>query len=161
MNSAKLNRLRAAVLGANDGIISVATALVALMGILDTEKLILTAVAVTLAGAISMASGEYVSVGAQRDAEKAAGHKELTSPFQAALSSFVAFTAGALIPALVACFTQNIWFVIGAVILTLSITAIASTDKGFRKRAIARMVIVGSVALTISFIANLAIESLS
>lgn len=161
MNSAKLNRLRAAVLGANDGIISVATALVALMGILDTEKLILTAVAVTLAGAISMASGEYVSVGAQRDAEKAAGHSELTSPFQAAISSFLAFTAGALIPALVACFTQNIWFVIGAVILTLSLTAIFSTEKDFRRRAIIRMVSVGSVALAISFVANLAIESLS
>ena len=161
MNSAKLNRLRAAVLGANDGIISVATALVALMGILDTEKLILTAIAVTLAGAVSMASGEYVSVGAQRDAERAAGHKELTSPLQAAISSFLAFTAGALIPALVACLTHNIWFVIGAVILTLSITAIVSTEKAFRKRAIIRMVTVGSVALAISFIANLAIESLS
>lgn len=161
MNSAKLNRLRAAVLGANDGIISVATALVALMGILDTEKLILTAIAVTLAGAVSMASGEYVSVGAQRDAERAAGLKELTSPLQAAISSFLAFTAGALIPALVACLTHNIWFVIGAVILTLSITAIVSTEKAFRKRAILRMVTVGSVALAISFIANLAIESLS
>lgn len=108
-----------------------------------------------------MASGEYVSVGAQRDAEKAAGHSELTSPFQAAISSFLAFTAGALIPALVACFTQNIWFVIGAVILTLSLTAIFSTEKDFRRRAIIRMVSVGSVALAISFVANLVIESLS
>lgn len=161
MNAAKLNRLRAAVLGANDGIISVSTALVALMSVLDAQQLLLTAIAVTLAGAVSMAAGEYVSVGAQRDAEKAHGKSELTSPLQAAFASFVAFGAGALIPAAVACIWHNQWIVIAAVIVSLVITAWLSSDRAFRRMAITRMVIVGSVALGISLLANLLIDNIT
>ncbi|GAA1460696.1 VIT family protein [Nocardiopsis exhalans] len=72
-----LNRLRAAVLGANDGIISTAGLVVGVTGATPhRETLLIAGVAGTVAGALSMAAGEYVSVSTQRDAEKAAIAKE-------------------------------------------------------------------------------------
>lgn len=69
----KLNRLRAAVLGANDGIVSVAAVVVGVAGATSSIREISTAgIAALVGGAISMALGEYVSVSSQRDAEKAA-----------------------------------------------------------------------------------------
>lgn len=68
----KLNKLRAAVLGANDGIVSVAGLVVGVAGATDSKLVILTAgLAGLVAGAISMAAGEYVSVSSQRDTEQA------------------------------------------------------------------------------------------
>ena len=73
----KLNWLRAAVLGANDGVVSVASIVVGIAGASDSRSFILTAgVAGLVAGALSMAVGEYVSVSAQRDTEKALLAKE-------------------------------------------------------------------------------------
>ncbi len=73
----KLNWLRAAVLGANDGIVSVASVIVGVAGATDNTAFILTAgVAALFAGAFSMAAGEYVSVSTQRDTEKALLEKE-------------------------------------------------------------------------------------
>lgn len=73
----KLNKLRAAVLGANDGIISVASIVVGVAGASNSAKFIFTAGAAGLvAGALSMAVGEYVSVSAERDSEKALLRKE-------------------------------------------------------------------------------------
>ena len=67
----RLNWLRAGVLGANDGIVSVAGLVVGVAGATTNESTLLTAgVAGVIAGAISMALGEYVSVSSQRDAEK-------------------------------------------------------------------------------------------
>ena len=72
-----LNRLRAAVLGANDGITSVAGIVVGVAGATNSKSVIVTAGAAGLiAGAISMAAGEYVSVSSQRDTEKALLTKE-------------------------------------------------------------------------------------
>lgn len=69
---AKLNWLRAAVLGANDGIVSTASIIVGVAGASNSLPFILTAgVAGMVAGALSMAVGEYVSVSTQRDSEKA------------------------------------------------------------------------------------------
>ncbi len=68
----QLNRLRAAVLGANDGIVSVAAVVVGVAGATPAIGPILTAgVAATIGGAVSMALGEYVSVSSQSDAERA------------------------------------------------------------------------------------------
>ncbi|MDP3965761.1 MAG: VIT family protein [bacterium] len=68
----QLNWLRAAVLGANDGIVSVAAIVVGVAGASNSLSIILTAgVAGLVAGALSMAVGEYVSVSTQRDTEKA------------------------------------------------------------------------------------------
>jgi VIT1/CCC1 family predicted Fe2+/Mn2+ transporter len=64
--------LRAAVLGANDGIVSTASLImgVAAAG-MATEQILLTGVAGLVAGAMSMAAGEYISVSSQADTEKA------------------------------------------------------------------------------------------
>ncbi len=73
----KLNWLRAAVLGANDGIVSIAALVVGVAGASNSAAVILTAgVAGVLAGALSMAVGEYVSVSTQRDTEEALIEKE-------------------------------------------------------------------------------------
>lgn len=73
----KLNWLRAAVLGANDGLVSVSSVVVGVAGASNTTSFILTAgVAALVAGALSMAVGEYVSVSSQRDSEKALLEKE-------------------------------------------------------------------------------------
>ncbi len=75
--SSRLNWLRASVLGANDGIVSVAALVVGIAGASDSSGVILVAgVAALLAGALSMAVGEYVSVSTQRDTEQALLAKE-------------------------------------------------------------------------------------
>lgn len=73
----RLNWLRAAVLGANDGIVSTAGIVVGVAGATSSSLAIITAgVAGVVAGALSMAAGEYVSVSSQRDSEKALLAKE-------------------------------------------------------------------------------------
>ncbi|MFZ3009407.1 MAG: VIT family protein [Candidatus Microsaccharimonas sp.] len=75
--SKKSNWLRAAVLGANDGIVSTAGLVVGVAGATDSKLIILTAgLAGIIAGALSMAAGEYVSVSTQRDIEKSLLEKE-------------------------------------------------------------------------------------
>lgn len=67
----RLNWLRAAVLGANDGIISTAGVVMGVAGATDDRgAIVIAGVAALTAGAISMAAGEYVSVSTQRDSEK-------------------------------------------------------------------------------------------
>ncbi|MFF4115583.1 VIT1/CCC1 transporter family protein [Streptomyces sp. NPDC001714] len=69
----RLNWLRAAVLGANDGIVSTAGIVVGVAGATGDRGALLTAgLAGLLAGSMSMAAGEYVSVSTQRDSELAA-----------------------------------------------------------------------------------------
>src|SRR6476661_3005352 len=68
----RLNRLRAAVLGSNDGIVSVAGIVIGVSGATSARGPIFTAgLAGLVAGAVSMALGEYVSVSSQRDSERA------------------------------------------------------------------------------------------
>ncbi len=75
--SSKLNWLRAGVLGANDGIVSTAGIVVGVAAATVLRAPILTAGSAGLvAGAVSMALGEYVSVSTQRDTEKALLIKE-------------------------------------------------------------------------------------
>ena len=82
----KIGWLRAAVLGANDGIVSTASLLLGVASANVTQQsLLLTGVAGLVAGAMSMATGEYVSVSSQADTEKAAlaeERAELKSDFQ-------------------------------------------------------------------------------
>jgi VIT1/CCC1 family predicted Fe2+/Mn2+ transporter len=76
-SSSQLNWLRAAVLGANDGIVSVASIVVGVAGAIDDVRpIIIAGVAGLVAGALSMALGEYVSVSSQRDSERALLAKE-------------------------------------------------------------------------------------
>ena len=73
----RLNWLRAAVLGANDGIVSVAGIVLGVAGATSARGPIFTAgLAGLVAGAVSMALGEYVSVSSQRDTETALMAKE-------------------------------------------------------------------------------------
>jgi VIT1/CCC1 family predicted Fe2+/Mn2+ transporter len=70
--SYRSNWLRAAVLGANDGILSVASLILGVAGSGASRHAVITAgVAALVAGALSMAAGEYVSVSSQRDTENA------------------------------------------------------------------------------------------
>ncbi|MHB8589435.1 MAG: VIT1/CCC1 transporter family protein [Candidatus Dormibacteraceae bacterium] len=64
--------LRAAVLGANDGIVSVASVAIGVIASGASTSFVLTAaIAALVAGAMAMAAGEYVSVSSQRDTERA------------------------------------------------------------------------------------------
>jgi VIT1/CCC1 family predicted Fe2+/Mn2+ transporter len=75
--AAKLNWLRAGVLGANDGIVSTAGLVMGVAGATtDSSAILIAGVAGLVAGSISMAGGEYTSVSAQRDSEKASLEKE-------------------------------------------------------------------------------------
>lgn len=73
----KLNWLRASVLGANDGIVSIAGLVMGIAGATSSLNTILMGgLAGIVAGAISMAAGEFVSVSSSRDTEKALLEKE-------------------------------------------------------------------------------------
>ncbi|MBA8846978.1 VIT1/CCC1 transporter family protein [Microcella alkalica] len=73
----RVNRIRAGVLGANDGIVSVAAVVVGVAGATSDAQTILAAgLAAVIGGAISMALGEYVSVSSARDSQHALIEKE-------------------------------------------------------------------------------------
>ncbi|KAF9601260.1 hypothetical protein IFM89_018370 [Coptis chinensis] len=114
--------LRAAVLGANDGLVSIASLMIGVGSVRqDVKVMILTGFAGLVAGACSMAIGEFVSVYSQLDIELAqmkrnddfeenneADKKEtLPNPVQAALASTLAFSLGALVPLLAAVFIRD------------------------------------------------------
>jgi VIT1/CCC1 family predicted Fe2+/Mn2+ transporter len=94
----RLNWLRAAVLGANDGVVSTAGLVVGVAGATTSRATLLTAgLAGLLAGSLSMATGEYVSVSTQRDSEKAAlalEREELATAPQAELDELTSLLAG-------------------------------------------------------------------
>lgn len=73
----RLNWLRAGVLGANDGVVSTAGLVVGVAGATgDRTAIFIAGLAGLVAGALSMAAGEYVSVSTQRDTERALLAKE-------------------------------------------------------------------------------------
>ncbi|CAL8470039.1 g9581 [Coccomyxa elongata] len=75
--SQRANWLRAAVLGANDGLVSVASIMLG-VGAASTDQhtLLLSGLSALVAGAMSMAAGEYISVASQKDTEEADVEKE-------------------------------------------------------------------------------------
>ena len=211
--AAKLNWLRAGVLGANDGIVSTAGLVMGIAGANgDASAILVAGVAGLVAGSISMAGGEYTSVSAQRDSELAAlevERKELredperelrelawfyeqkglsaetalvvaaeltekdalkahaeaelgidssqqVSPTQAALSSFVAFAAGSLLP-LVAVTGPWVDFRIQAtviaVVASLALTGFVGAKIGGAKsaRAIVRNVVVSLLTMSVTY----------
>ena len=210
----KLNWLRAGVLGANDGIVSTAGVVIGVAAATPGNVIaIATAgLAALVAGAFSMAGGEYVSVSTQRDTEEAmiekekrelreqpeaelaelagfyeqrgisphlaravaeeltahdalAAHAEvelgidpedLTNPWAAALSSFVSFTAGALIPLIMILLPlgeHRIWIAALAVVLGLLLTGWISAHLGQapKLRAILRNVVMGSATMAATY----------
>ena len=188
--ASRLNWLRAGILGANDGIVSIAALLVGVAAATtDLRTILIAGVAGIVAGSISMAAGEYVSVSSQRDSEKALiarerkelleqpdeeeaelaqiyeskgltpstarlvareltahdaisahleaelgiNERQLTNPWHAALSSALAFLAGALLPMLAITLPaadSRIPFAFAASLLALAITGFVGARLG-------------------------------
>ncbi|CAM0947523.1 unnamed protein product [Alopecurus aequalis] len=130
---ARAQWLRATVLGANDGLVSVASLMIGVSAANDAGRaMVLTGLGGLVAGACSMAIGEFVSVYAQYDIEMsqikrggpAAKDKEkanLPSPTRAALASALAFAVGALVPLLAGGFVKQWAARIGAVCAATSL----------------------------------------
>ncbi|MFJ2020585.1 MULTISPECIES: VIT1/CCC1 transporter family protein [Streptomyces] len=212
----RLNWLRAAVLGANDGIVSTAGLVVGVAGATTERSTLLAAgLAGLLAGSMSMATGEFVSVSTQRDSEKAALAMErqelreqpeaelqeltgllmdrglsrrvareaaiqlterdalrahasvelginpdaLTNPWHAAWASFLAFTAGALLPLLAIVLpsqTVRLPVTVASVLAALVVTGWTSARLGAAKpaRAVLRNVAGGALAMGITYAAG-------
>ena len=212
----RLNWLRAAVLGANDGIVSTAGIVVGVAGATSDRNALLTAgLAGLLAGSMSMAAGEYVSVSTQRDSELAAlalekrelkeqpeaeleeltellerrglsrdvareaavqlterdalrAHArvelgidpdELTSPWNAAVASFLAFTAGAMLPLLAIILPPADWrlpVTVGSVLASLVLTGWSSARLGAAavRPAVLRNVVGGALAMGVTYAAG-------
>jgi len=211
--ASRLNWLRAGVLGANDGIVSIAGLVVGVAGATSNRGSILTVGAAGLvAGAVSMSLGEYVSVSSQRDSEAAMLAKErreleespdaefaelvgiyrkkglspetahrvveeltaldpfaahvdaelgldpyaLTSAWNAAFASVIAFTLGGLLPLvaiLVPGVSVRVPLTFAVVLIALAITGSVSARIGGarRTRAILRNVIGGALGLLVTF----------
>jgi VIT1/CCC1 family predicted Fe2+/Mn2+ transporter len=209
----RLNWLRAGVLGANDGVVSTAGLVVGVAGASADRGTLLTAgLAGLLAGSMSMAAGEYVSVNTQRDAEKAALAQEkrelredpeaeldeltrllaerglshevareaaeqltardalrahadvelgidpdaLTNPWHAAWASFLAFTAGALLPLLAIVLppaSARLAVTVCSVLAALVLTGWTSARLGGAPpaRAVLRNVAGGAAAMAITY----------
>lgn len=171
--ASRLNWLRAGVLGANDGIVSIAATVVGVAGAAASVSAIAIAgFAAVAAGALSMAAGEYVSVSSQRDAERVllargaqvglagggqAEHEhELTNPWHAAIASFGAFLLGGAVPMLVVLAPWGGARVVAtfvSVILALMVTGVVSARMGGApvRRAVLRNVIGGSIAMAVTY----------
>jgi len=177
----RLNWLRAAVLGANDGIVSVAGIVIGVAGATSARGPIFTAgLAGLVAGAVSMALGEYVSVSSQRDSQHAmmaqekrelaaspeAELAELTalyidpadipSPVQAAAASALAFTVGAVLPLLAILLppaTARVAVTFAAVLIALGLAGALSARLGGSdiRRAVLRLVIGGALGLAFTY----------
>ena len=213
--AAKLNWLRAGVLGANDGIMSTSGLIlgVAASPGVSSATIVIAGVAAVVAGSISMAGGEYTSVSAQRDSEKAAlaverqeladnpegelrelawfyeqkgisptlaiqvaeeltakdalkAHAEAelgidsdnhVSPLQAALSSFVAFALGGMLPLLAVAgpwVDYRIQATIVSVVLALILTGFVGARIGGAKsgRGILRNLVVSLLTMGITYV---------
>ncbi|NDZ79408.1 MULTISPECIES: VIT family protein [unclassified Streptomyces] len=213
---ARLNWLRAAVLGANDGVVSTAGIVVGVAGATDSRTALLTAgLSGLLAGSMSMAAGEYVSVSTQRDSEKAAlavekrelretpeaeldeltgllegkglsaelareaaeqlterdalrAHAEvelgidpddLTSPWHAAVASFAAFTAGALLPLLAIVLppaSVRLYVTVLSVLAALALAGWWSARSGAApvRPAVVRNMAGGALAMAVTYAAG-------
>jgi vacuolar iron transporter family protein len=164
-SASDLNWLRAGVLGANDGIVSIAATVLGVAGATpDVKPILIAGVAALVAGALSMATGEYVSVSSQRDAEMVAArlrgldHRtvELTNPWHAAIASLSAFALGGLIPMLVVLAPWGgaraaATFV--AVLVALVATGMISArySGAGPVRSVVRNIVGGSLAMAVTF----------
>jgi VIT1/CCC1 family predicted Fe2+/Mn2+ transporter len=158
-NGKKLNWLRAAVLGANDGIVSVSSVVVGVAGVENSTRFILTAgTAALVAGALSMAVGEYVSVSSQRDAEIELKVEEskLISPWHATYASALSFFAGGVVPIIIVsvfAVSSRITATFISVVCVLVIIGFLSARAGGanKTKAIIRVVMGGLLAMLLTF----------
>lgn len=168
--------LRAAVLGANDGLVSTASLMMGIGAVKkDIKVMILTGFAGLVAGACSMAIGEFVSVYSQLDIEvaqmkrdnkrrnKIEGDNEedeknvLPNPAQAAAASALAFSVGAIVPLLAASFIRDYKVRIGAVVAAVTIALMvfgwlgAVLGKAPAIKSSARVLFGGWLAMAITY----------
>lgn len=174
--------LRAAVLGANDGLVSTAALMMGVGAVKqDIKAMILTGFAGLVAGACSMAIGEFVSVYSQldielaqmkRDKQRGNGHREITeeeegennnkeeglpNPLQAAAASALAFSVGAMVPLLAASFIKEYKVRLGVVIAAVSLALVvfgwlgAVLGKAPTLRSVVRVLVGGWLAMAITF----------
>jgi VIT1/CCC1 family predicted Fe2+/Mn2+ transporter len=162
------------MLGANDGLITVASLMIGIGAIKeDISVMLLTGFAGLVAGACSMAIGEFVSVYTQYDIEIAQMKRELENndddeesssereklpnPFQAALASALAFSVGALMPLLAAAFIKNHKIRMGVVAAVVSFALLVFGSVGALigktpiMRSCVRVLIGGWMAMAITF----------
>ncbi|OEY04269.1 hypothetical protein A0K93_07145 [Corynebacterium sp. BCW_4722] len=155
----KLNRLRAGVLGANDGIVSTAAVVVGVAGATtDSRAIAMSGLAAVVGGAVSMALGEYVSVSSQRDSERVMGYAEheQVNPWSAAIASFLSFLLGAVLPfaaALLAPTTWRVPVIFAVTLIALALTGTLSAKLGDAPvgRAVMRILVGGTLALAATF----------
>ncbi|KAL8515136.1 hypothetical protein ACS0TY_014011 [Phlomoides rotata] len=170
--------LRAAVLGANDGLVSTASLMMGVGAVKQAIKtMILVGFAGLVAGACSMAIGEFVSVYSQLDIEVAQMKREkkkaaeigvveegddgesegLPNPVQAAAASALAFSIGAMVPLLAASFIGEyklrIWSIVAAVSGALVAFGWLGAALGRAPvvRSTVRVVVGGWLAMAITF----------
>uniref|UniRef100_A0A0E0CP28 Vacuolar iron transporter n=1 Tax=Oryza meridionalis TaxID=40149 RepID=A0A0E0CP28_9ORYZ len=168
---ARAQWLRAAVLGANDGLVSVASLMVGVGAANGTRRaMLVSGLAGLVAGACSMAIGEFVSVYAQCDIqaaqiERARGGKdadggeeeELPSPTMAAVASALSFAAGAALPLLAGGFVRpwaaRVAAVCAASSLGLAGFGVASAYLGGASvaRSGVRMLVGGWLAMAVTY----------
>jgi VIT1/CCC1 family predicted Fe2+/Mn2+ transporter len=151
--SGRANTLRAGVLGANDGIVSVAAIVVGVAGASSAHgAVILAGLAALIGGAVSMALGEYVSVSSQRDGERAAQVESGSNPWAAALASAGSFLTGGVLPliaVLVVHGAARVPVTVVVVLIALALTGAAGARLGGAPalRPTIRTLIGGSLAL--------------
>ncbi|CAI9769237.1 unnamed protein product [Fraxinus pennsylvanica] len=164
--------LRAAVLGANDGLLSTAALMVGVGAVRqDVKTMVLAGLAGLVAGACSMAIGEFVSVYSQYDIEVAQMNREsrvdkselevkkkkLPNPLQAAAASAAAFTVGGLVPLVAAAFIKNYLVRVGMVVAAVSLALVgfgglsAFLGRSPLVKSSLRVLIGGCLAMGITF----------
>ncbi|KAJ4889586.1 Vacuolar iron transporter-like protein 4 [Raphanus sativus] len=146
--------LRAAVLGANDGLVSTASLMMGVGAVKgDVKTMMLSGFAGLVAGACSMAIGEFVSVYSQYDIEK----EKLPSPMQAAAASALAFSVGAIVPLLAAAFVKEYKVRVGVILAAMTLALVmfgwlgAVLGKAPVVKSSARVLIGGWLAMAVTF----------
>ncbi|CAI0396101.1 unnamed protein product [Linum tenue] len=167
--------LRAAVLGANDGLVSTASLMMGVGAVRqDVKAMILTGFAGLVAGACSMAIGEFVSVYSQYDIQVAqmrrGGDKEeeeegLPNPMQAAAASGLAFSVGAMVPLLAASFIKAYKVRIGVMFAAVSLALVvfgwigAVLGRAPVVKSGMRVLVGGWVAMALTFALTKSVDS--
>lgn len=164
----RLGWLRAAVLGANDGVLSTGALLIGIAATAASHKqLLVTGLAGLVAGAMSMAAGEYVSVSSQKDAEAVLAAEDrdqlagevIANPIKAAIASALSFSAGALLPILAVVLEPHaVMAAVGiAVLFGLMLLGWAGATLGAasRTKAVVRAICWGVLAMLVTVVAQL------
>jgi len=135
--------LRAAILGANDGLVSISSLMMGIVAAQVSRLVVITTIAGILAGSLSMAVGEYVSVRAQ------GGFKEST---EAALASSISFATGGLIPFVGAFLPNKLLSIIILTLIGLLFSGIISAKyiQSEKKHHIFRVVLGGILGMVVT-----------